>query len=155
MPFPHGDFLYEFNHPDQQRIDQVAKLRSYLSQEIRCPISDVQLRPNVTGDSKFEPSGPRLNVKTVFPRYGIPMFKIRRSWDRLNSLRPSDAYMRRWINHDWRQAIIWTNAEILLIGPLGTNFSEILIEIDIFSFKKMHLKMAFAKWRLFVSALMC
>ena len=28
-----------------------------------------------------------------------------------------------------RQAIIWTNAGILLIGPLGTNFSEILIEI--------------------------
>ena len=24
-----------------------------------------------------------------------------------------------------RQAIIWTNAGILLIGPLGTNFSEI------------------------------
>ena len=29
----------------------------------------------------------------------------------------------------WRQAIIWTNAEILFIGPLATNFSEILIEI--------------------------
>ena len=28
-----------------------------------------------------------------------------------------------------RQAIIWTNAWILLIGPLGTNFSEILIII--------------------------
>ena len=28
-----------------------------------------------------------------------------------------------------RQAIIWTNAGILLIGPLGTNFSEIFIEI--------------------------
>ena len=27
-----------------------------------------------------------------------------------------------------RQAIIWTNARILLIGPLGTNFSEILVE---------------------------
>ena len=26
-----------------------------------------------------------------------------------------------------RQAIIWTNAGILLIGPLGTNFNEILI----------------------------
>ena len=26
-----------------------------------------------------------------------------------------------------RQAIIWTNVEILLIGPLGTNLSEILI----------------------------
>ena len=28
-----------------------------------------------------------------------------------------------------RQAIIWTNDETLLIGPLETNFSEILIEI--------------------------
>ena len=28
-----------------------------------------------------------------------------------------------------RQAIIWTNAGILLIGPLGTNFNEILIGI--------------------------
>ena len=31
-----------------------------------------------------------------------------------------------------RQAIIWTNAGILLIGPLVTNFSEILIEIYTF-----------------------
>ena len=38
----------------------------------------------------------------------------------------------------WRQAIIWTNAGILLIGPLVTNFSENLIEIQTFSFKKMH-----------------
>ena len=28
-----------------------------------------------------------------------------------------------------RQAIIWTNAGILLIGRLETNFNEILIEI--------------------------
>ena len=47
------------------------------------------------------------------------------------------------------QAIIWTNAGILLIGPLGTNFSEILIEILTFSFKKMHLKMSSAKWQTF------
>ena len=45
-----------------------------------------------------------------------------------------------------RQAIIWTNVAILLIGPLGTNFSEILIRIQTFSFKKMHLKMSSAKW---------
>ena len=49
----------------------------------------------------------------------------------------------------WRQAIISTNAGILLIQPLGTNFSEILIGIQIFSFKKMHLKMSSAKWRPF------
>ena len=48
-----------------------------------------------------------------------------------------------------RQAIIWTNAWILLIGPLGTNFSEILIEIHKFPFKKMHLKTSSAKWRPF------
>ena len=40
------------------------------------------------------------------------------------------------------QAIIWTNAAILSIRPLGTNFSEILIEIPIFSFKKSNLKMS-------------
>ena len=45
------------------------------------------------------------------------------------------------------QAIIWTNAGIMLIGPLGTNFSEILIEICTFSFQKMHLKMLYGKWR--------
>ena len=49
----------------------------------------------------------------------------------------------------WRQAIISTNARILLIGPLGTNFSEILIGIQTFSFTKMHLKMSSAKWRPF------
>ena len=48
-----------------------------------------------------------------------------------------------------RQANIWTNAGILLIGPLGTNFIEILIRIQTFSFKKMHLKMSSAKWRPF------
>ena len=39
-----------------------------------------------------------------------------------------------------RQAIIWTNAGILLIGPLGTNFREILNETRIFSFTKIHPK---------------
>ena len=49
----------------------------------------------------------------------------------------------------WHQAIIWTNAKILIIGPLGTNFSEILIGVQTFSFKKLHLKRSSAKWRLF------
>ena len=45
-----------------------------------------------------------------------------------------------WLLWITSQAIIWTNAGILLIGPLATNFSEILIEIYIFSFKKTHMK---------------
>ena len=44
------------------------------------------------------------------------------------------------------QTIIWTNTGILLIGPLGTNFSDILIEMHTFSFKEMHLKVSSAKW---------
>ena len=48
-----------------------------------------------------------------------------------------------------RQAIIRTNAGILLIRPLGTNFSEFLIEILIFSLKKMRLKVSSAKRRPF------
>ena len=47
------------------------------------------------------------------------------------------------------EAIVWTNAGILLIGPLGTNFSEILIEIHTFSFKKIHFKISSGKWRPF------
>ena len=48
-----------------------------------------------------------------------------------------------------RQAILWTNAGILLIGPLGTNFSETWIEVQTFSSKKIRLKMSSAKWRPF------
>ena len=42
-----------------------------------------------------------------------------------------------------RQSIIWTSAGILLIGPLGANFSEILIEFWHFHSRKCGLK-----WRL-------
>ena len=48
-----------------------------------------------------------------------------------------------------RQAIVWTNAGILLIGPSGTNFSEILIKLCIFSSAKIHLKMSSGKGRPF------
>ena len=76
-----------------------------------------------------------------------------------NSLRPSDTYIcvseltiigsDNGLSPDRRQAIIWTNAGILIIGPLRTNFSEILIEILAFSYKKMRLKVSSAKWRPF------
>ena len=41
----------------------------------------------------------------------------------------------------------------LLIGPLGTNFNEILIKIYIFSFKKIHFKMSSGKWQPFCLSL--
>ena len=55
----------------------------------------------------------------------------------------------------WRQAIIWTNAGILLIRPLETKFSEILIS----QFIGFHLWKCIWKYRLrnghFVSASLC
>ena len=74
-----------------------------------------------------------------------------------NSLRSSDAYIYvgnltiigsdNGLSPGRRQAIIWTNAGISSIGPLGTNFSEILIKIITFSFKKMSLKVSSGKRR--------
>ena len=53
------------------------------------------------------------------------------------------------LSPDRRQAIIWTNAGLLLIGSFGTNFSEILIEIRAFPFGKMRFKVSSAKRRPF------
>ena len=47
------------------------------------------------------------------------------------------------------QAIIGTNAGILLIGPKGTNLSEVSNELHTFSFKKMHLNVSSVKWQPF------
>ena len=73
---------------------------------------------------------------------------------RVNSITPSDKY-RVWklttfgsnngLSPCRRQTIIWTNASVLLIGPMEINFIWNLIEIDTFSFKKTHLKMS-SKW---------
>ena len=45
-----------------------------------------------------------------------------------------------------RQAIIWTNAGILLIGPQGTNSSQIVIEIQTFSFCEMASILSRPQW---------
>ena len=82
---------------------------------------------------------------------------------KLNSLRLSDAYIcvgnltiissDNSLSPGRRQAITWTSAGLLLIGPLGTNFSEILIDILTFLFKKMRLKVSSAKRRPFFHVL--
>ena len=73
----------------------------------------------------------------------------------LEVLRPSDACRLAIIGSDnglspgRHQAIIWINAGIMETGPVGTNFSEILIVICTFSIREMHLKMSSGKWRPF------
>ena len=51
----------------------------------------------------------------------------------------------------WYQAITWTNAALLSIELLGTNFSEIRIGFIPFSFKKFHLKVSSAKMEAILS----
>ena len=47
--------------------------------------------------------------------------------------------------HQTGQAINWSNADLLSIGALQTNLIEIIIEIQSFSFKKLHWKMLYVK----------
>ena len=53
------------------------------------------------------------------------------------------------LSHGRGQVTIGTSSAILVIGSLGTNFSEILIEISTFSFRKRHFKRTPGKWRPF------
>ena len=54
-----------------------------------------------------------------------------------------------------RQAIIWTSAGILLIGTLGTNFSEISIGVPTFHSRKFTWKCRLRNGVHFVPASMC
>ena len=94
----------------------------------------------------------------TFPSPMLPV-SVSQGELRYNSWRQSDAYMCVYnltmigsdngLSPDRRQAINWTNAGILLNGTLRTNFSEFLIQILPFLFKKMHLKVSSAKCRPF------
>ena len=53
------------------------------------------------------------------------------------------------LSYVWRQAIILANAGILLVDPVGTNFSEVFFLIHTLAFRKMHFKMLCGKWRAF------
>ena len=59
------------------------------------------------------------------------------------------------LSPDQGQAIIWANDGILLIGPLGTHFSEILLAIYKLSFKKCLWKFRLKNGGHLVSASMC
>ena len=76
----------------------------------------------------------------------------------VNSSPPSAAYMsvnsvsigtNNGLSPIRHQAIILTNAGLLSIGLLGTNYSESLIKIQTFSFTKMHLKLSSVNWQQF------
>ena len=76
----------------------------------------------------------------------IIWYKIDIPWITEEPVSKTNQYIDNGLSPGRCQAITWTNAGILLIGPLWTNFSEILIRIQIFQFKKTHFKMSSWKW---------
>ena len=120
-----------------------------------CPAARPPARPPVRPPARgttiprsLKGCGVKTGLKLLITNPGV--------W--VNSLKPRDAYMRRQsiigsdncLSPGRCQAIIWIHVGILLIGPLGTNITEISIEMFTFSSKKMYLKMSSGKWRLSV-----
>ena len=88
----------------------------------------------------------------------IPSMQFLTYWGRVTNICVSKLTIigsNNGLSPDRRQAIIWTNAGLLLIRPLGTNFSKILIEILKFSFKKSVWMCRLRNGGHFVPALMC
>ena len=101
-------------------------------------------------------SGPVLQWTGIWRGYAWSVTQVLSHWDRVTHIcvvKLTTIGSDNGLSPGRRQAIIRTNAGILLIGPLGTKFSEILIEIYTFSFKKTHLKISSGKWRPFCFSL--
>ena len=82
----------------------------------------------------------------------LPGGGIKTHWRRVKHICVGNLTIIGWDNGlspGRHQAIISTNDGILSIGPLGTNFIEILFETHISSFKKMDFKMSSGQLRLF------
>ena len=121
-----------------ERKESSSELGEEVSDVIRDGLGDVEDNteqlPGCNDDLQMYAAG--LTTQTVRTgRYCVGKLTIIASHNRLSPGR--------------RQAIIWTNAGILLFGPLERNFTEIFIKIHTFLFNKMHLKMSSAKWRQF------
>ena len=81
--------------------------------------------------------------------YGSTRICRRKNWGQVTNIcvsKLTNIVSDNGLSPGRRQAIIWTNAGILLIGPLGTIFYEILIKISTFPFTKTRLKVSSAKW---------
>ena len=120
--------------------------KSWILRLVLQPIE--QCAPACVSMKSLQGSGTRFEVVLTFNPYDVPLTH----WGRVTHICVSKLSIigsDNGLSPGRRQAIIWTNAGILSIGLLGTKFSEILIEIRTFSFKKMRLKVSSAKWQPF------
>ena len=105
-------------------------------------------------DCELTTATPRL----IWASYGVYAVNILTHWGRVMYVCVSRLTIISTDNDlspGRRQAIILTNTGVLLFGPLGTNFIEILIDIRTFPFKKMLLICRLENGGHFVLASMC
>ena len=122
-------------------------LYSSILEATKCP-RDVPFKINVTITWKHEWAIPTFMAQYDCARSHRPFCLT--YWSRVTHICVNNLTIigsDNGLSPGRRQAIIWTNAAILLIRNLVTNLSEILSKMHIFSSKKMHLKMSSAKWR--------
>ena len=121
LHFPWSLFLRARSTTSQHWFRRKVYWRIYASLGLK-KITEWNARPNV-------------RISYIKKYYILKLYIIaqnymnRKSFEKKKKSRP--------IRH---QAITWTNAVLLSIGTLGTNFSEIWIEIPKISFVKKHLK---------------
>ena len=139
-------FSLQQNHNEYDGISNHQRLDYLLNRLFRCR-SKKTSKLRVTGIC--EGNSP---VTGEFPTQRASNVENISIWwhHHVNSLRPSGKLIiigsNNGLSPGRRQAIIWTNIGILSIGPLATNFNEILIGIQTFSLKKMRLKLSSGKW---------
>ena len=102
-----------------------------------------------------------LQGHALVERVGFPFNMVLTHWVRMTHICVSELTTigsDNDLSPGRRQAIIWTHGGILLIGPLGTNFSETFYEIHTFLFKENPFEKSSGKWRPFcldLNVLMC
>ena len=138
MFYKHTNVLIEFTGKSKNWYEMV----NWFPQKYQAFQFDKQLYYN------FQWQGYLTNWTMLVVLQGVFFFHLKHY---LNSSPPSACHIYVLVN--WvtigsgksRQTITRTNADILSIGPLRTNFNENWIEILTFSFKKMQLKLSSAK----------
>ena len=111
-------------------------------------------KTNFTQESVFED----LNMSSAKSRQFCLGLSVLTDWRWVTHIRVSKLTTigsGKGLPPNRRQAIIWTNAGIVLILTLGRNFSEILNEIHTFPFKKMYLKRRLRNGGHFVTVSVC
>ena len=122
-----------------------AMLRLHLSdQQFHCLLRCTHIR----GLTVSKPFNVLYDVISTVMRHWLWEYFILTHWGRVTHICVGNITTNgsdNGLSPDRRQAIIWTNARILSIWSLVTNFSEILTGFQIFSFQKMYLQISPAK----------